>query len=242
MSPLLFIMAQQIFSFNLKRAEQMGQLKSYKLGRNVQAVSHLFFADDMLIFSNGRVRSLKNLSSLLQKYENSSGQQINLRKSSIFASKQIHGQKLMKIQQVLGCRVKNFPFTYLGAPLYKGRCKSEYFDKLIQMVVNKLEGWKTKFISFAGKITLIKSALASMTVHTMSCMAVPRSIIQRLEKLLKAFMWSHQGQKRTHWLSWDEVCKPYQEGGLGLRTLKDTNYGLQGKLAWKVYAGNTLMD
>lgn len=160
MSPLLFIMAQQIFSFNLKRAEQIGQLKSYKLGRNVQAVSHLFFADDMLIFSNGRVRSLKNLSSLLQKYENSSGQQINLRKSSIFASKQIHGQKLMKIQQVLGCRVKNFPFTYLGAPLYKGRCKSEYFDKLIQMVVNKLEGWKTKFISFAGKITLIKSALA----------------------------------------------------------------------------------
>lgn len=57
---------------------------------------------------------------------------------------------------------------------------------------------------------------------------------------MKAFMWSHQGQKRTHWLSWDEVCKPYQEGGLGLRTLKDTNYGLQGKLAWKVYAGNTL--
>lgn len=53
LSPLLFIMAQQIFSFNLKKMEKNGNMKPYKLGRNIQAVSHLFFADDMLLFSNG---------------------------------------------------------------------------------------------------------------------------------------------------------------------------------------------
>lgn len=35
------------------------------------------------------------------------------------------------------------------------------------------------------------------------------------------------------------VCS-FNEGGLGLRTLKDTVYGLQGKLAWKVFGGHTL--
>lgn len=30
------------------------------------------------------------------------------------------------------------------------------------------------------------------------------------------------------------------KGGLGLRSLRDTIYGLHGKLAWKVHAGNTL--
>lgn len=87
---------------------------------------------------------------------------------------------------------------------------------------------------------MIKSVLASIPVHTLSCMAVPKSVIHRLENLMKNFLWSHQGNRRLHWVAWDEVCAPYTEGGLGIRTLKDTLYGLQGKLAWKVYSGDTL--
>lgn len=41
-------------------------------------------------------------------------------------------------------------------------------------------------------------------------------------------------------MAWDEVCTPYSEGVLGIRSFKDTIFGLQGKLAWKVFAGNTL--
>lgn len=198
LSPLRFIVAQQIFAFDLKRKVQLGEIKPYKLGRNTPAVSHLFFADDMLLFVNGRVRSLRNLRNLLQKYETFSGQQINLTKSSLFISKRIHGHKLEKVQQVMGCTVKSFPFTYLGAPLYRGRYKAEYFDRIIQLVTNRLEGWKNRFISFAGKIILLKSVLASIPIHTLSCMAVPKSVIQRLENLMKHFLWSQQGQKQIH--------------------------------------------
>lgn len=60
---------------------------------------------------------------------------------------------------------------------------------------------------------LIKSVLASIPIHTMSCMAVPKSIIQRAENLMKAFLWSQNGIKRLHWVAWGEVCKPYSEGG-----------------------------
>lgn len=157
----------------------------------------------MLIFSNGRIRSLRHLRNFLQKYENSSGQRINLEKSSLFTSKQIKGRKLSQVQQVLGCRVKSFPFVYLGAPLYKGRCKAKYFDPLLQMISNKLAGWKANFISFAGKITLLKSVLASIPIHTLSCMAVPKSIIQRAENLMKAFLWSQNGNKSLHWVGWN---------------------------------------
>lgn len=241
LSPLLFIMAQQIFSFNLKKMEKNGNMKPYKLGRNIQAVSHLFFADDMLLFSNGRIRSLKNLRDMLQKYEHSSGQRIHLEKSSLYASKNISGRKLNRLQLILGCQIKQLPCTYLGATLYKGRNKAEYFERLMQIMHNKLEGWKSKFLSFAGKITLIKSVLNSIPIHTLSCMAVPKVVIQKLENIMKAFLWSQHGQKRMHWVSWEEVCTSFSEGGIGLRTLKDTIYGLQGRLAWKVYSGNTLL-
>lgn len=51
-APLLFILAQQILSLNLKKLEATGEMKPYKLGRNVDSISHLFYADDMLIFTN----------------------------------------------------------------------------------------------------------------------------------------------------------------------------------------------
>lgn len=57
---------------------------------------------------------------------------------------------------------------------------------------------------------------------------------------MKAFIWIQHGHKRLHWVAWDEICTPYNEGGLGIRTLKDTVYGLQGKLAWKVYSGENM--
>lgn len=120
-----------------------------RLGRNIQPISHLFFADDVLIFSNGKSRSLINMRTLLQQYE----------KLCVFVSKQIRGRQLVQIQQVLGCSIKNLPFTYLGAPLHKGRSKSEYFERLLQTITNKLEGWKAKFMSLAGKITLIYQEL-----------------------------------------------------------------------------------
>lgn len=96
------------------------------------------------------------------------------------------------------------------------------------------------FLSFAGKITLIKSELASIPINTLSCMSVPKVVIRILEDTMRGFLWSQHGNKRTHWVAWDDVCSPFYEGGLGIRSLQDTIKGLQGKLAWKVYAGDTL--
>lgn len=93
------------------------------------------------------------------------------------------------------------------------------------MVNNKLEGWKAKFMSFAGNVTVLKSVLASIPIHTLSCMAVPKSVVNRLEYLMNAFLWSQHGQRRLHWVAWEDICSPYGEGGLGIRSLKDTIFG-----------------
>lgn len=80
LSPLLFINAHQVLSFNLNKQSTEGTIKLYKLVRNMESISHLFYADDMLIFTNGRVRSLKALRRLMNRYEEPSDQQINLQK------------------------------------------------------------------------------------------------------------------------------------------------------------------
>lgn len=164
------------------------------MGRNITPVSHLFYADDMLIFTNGRVRSLQILRNLMSRYQLSSGQEINLNKSAFYASKRISQGRIARIQRVSGCHVKQLPFKYLGAPIYKGRCKSIFFEDTIGKLTQKLEGWKSQFLSFGGKITLIKSVLASLPLHIFSSMVVPKQVQKRLEGLMSTFLWSQQGQ------------------------------------------------
>lgn len=240
LSPLLFILAQQILSFNIRKLEARGSLIPYKLGRNVQSISHLFYADDMLLFTNGRKSSVKEFILLLKAYELSSGQQVNLEKSGFYPSKWVHGRRLNRLARRLGCSAKQFPLTYLGAPLFKGRCKGIYFEDLVNKFANRITGWKAKFISFAGKATLIKSTLSSLHIHTLSCLAIPKHTIARMEGIMRAFLWNQNGQHRTHWVSWERVTTSKEEGGLGIRKICDTMYGLHGKLAWNIFSGESL--
>lgn len=70
--------------------------------------------------------------------------------------------------------------------------------------------------------------------------AVPKSVTCKLEEMMKEFLCSQQGQRRTHWVAWDKVHAPCSEGGLGIRSVNETIHGLQGKLAWKIFVGGSL--
>lgn len=165
---------------------------------------------------------------------------MNFQKSALYYSKHISSQRVNRLQLLLGCTVQQFPFTYLGAPIYRGRCKASYFDPLIQKILRKIEGWTAKFLSFAGKMTLVKSVLTSLQLHTLSCTAVPKAVVLRIERAIKSLLWNKNGAQRLHWLNWNKVCLPFQEGGLGIRSIADTIKGLQGKLAWNIMTGTSL--
>lgn len=125
------------------------------------------------------------------------------------------------------------PFKYLGAPIYKGRCRNQFFGDLVETFATKIEGWHTRFLSFGGKITLLKAILSSLPIQLFSCMVIPGKF-ENIEKLMSSFLWSQKGQHRTHWVSWRKVCRPESEGGLRVGSIADTIFGLHGKLAWKL--------
>lgn len=240
LSPLLFIAAKQILSYNLFQLEARGGIRPYKLGRNVACISHLFYAYDMLVFSNGHVGSISWQKQLLVEYERSPGQKINFEKSGFYPSKLNTRVWLHRLEYILGRKARTLTLLYLGAPLFKGRCKAEHIDTLLQKFATRSEGWKTKFLSFARKITLIDSILASLPVHLMSCMVLPKYIIGHMESLLRSFLWNQRGQNRAQWVSWNKVARPFQEGGLGIHEFSNTIHSLHGKLAWRIMEGNSL--
>lgn len=123
------------------------------------------YADDVFIFSRGDVHSLKNLMVFLKSYGKASGQNISLEKSSFFCGRYAASRKSI-IQSILGCNEGDFPFTYLGVPIFKGQPKRCHFQGLMDRVKSKLEGWMGKLLSMAGRVQLVQSVIQAMLLHS----------------------------------------------------------------------------
>lgn len=80
LSPYLFILMANVFSWMMHKAIEDGSLKGIKLNRYRPTLSHLLFVDDAIIFMDGIVGECQNLSNLLNQYCYVIGQAINLNK------------------------------------------------------------------------------------------------------------------------------------------------------------------
>lgn len=121
-----------------------GLIGRFHVPRVAVNVSHLMFADDLLILTNGAKNSVLNLKELMRQYEAASGQLINLMKSGFICSDKLSPRRRETIASVSGLSQKALPLTYLGVPLFYGRPLIRYFQPLLDKVKAKLSGWRSK--------------------------------------------------------------------------------------------------
>ena len=61
----------------------------------------------------------------------------------------------------------------------------------------------------------------------------PPTVLKQIQVLMTDFFWRwRNGSKRYHRASWKSLSFPYDEGGVGMRSLKDICMAFQFKLWW----------
>lgn len=90
---------------------------------------------------------------------------MNHSKSSIHARGVVSQHRLNQMVDLLGFSIGSTPFTYLGAPIFKGKPKSAYFQPIADQIRLKLANWKATLLSIVGTIQLVKSVLESMLIQ-----------------------------------------------------------------------------
>lgn len=172
---------------------------------------------------------------MLESFCIASGQKVSLEKSKFYFLANVSRDLEKLISEESGIKSTKELGKYLGMPVLQKRMNKETFGEILERASSRLSGWKGRFLSFAGRLTLTKSVLSSLPVHSMSTILLPQSTIEKLDQISRNFLWGSTEEQRTpHLIAWTKVCTPKQDGGFGIRSSLEMNKALLGKIGWRL--------
>lgn len=136
---------------------------------------------------------------------------------------------------ILGCEAGTMPFKYLGVTIGANMNQAKYWTPIIEKFQSKLSGWKSRTLSFGGRLTLVKAVLGNLPTYFMSLFRAPKRVVESLEKIRRRFLWGgSEGNRKINWVSWEKVTSPKEHGGLGIGSIRSLNIALLIKWWWRL--------
>ena len=231
MSLYLFVLAIEVLTRLLDRAAINGVLKFHPKCHKVK-LTHLTFADDLLIFCHGSKSSIRTVMSILQDFSLLSGLQVNNSKCELY-SPGIPPHELQEIHQITGFKLGELPVRYLGIPLTTRKPSLKDFQPLLDKITTRINSWTAKHLSYAGRLQLIQSVLTSIYSFWSQHFLLPMKVMKKINQLCSAFFWhGNSDHAKGARVKWDTICQPKAEGGLGLKQVKEWNVAILLKNIW----------
>lgn len=174
-----------------------------------------------MFFCAATKKSCETLQNIILQYERASGQMINKTKSAITFSSKTPILMRNEAKAVLGISREGGEGKYLGLPENFARRKKDIFTSIVDRIRQRAAGWSTRFLSKAGKLTMLKSVLTAIPTYTMTCFMIPVSLCKRIQSALTRFWWDGTDDKRKmSWVSWPNLSKPKSDGVSALETYR----------------------
>ena len=157
LSPPSSVLSMEILSRLLRNLNSCDQF-SYHPNCAQFKLTHLIFADDLMVFTRGDLPSIKAVRDVLAQFAHWSGLHANPDKTEIyFCGVPAHYKQIILSQTCFteGC----FPFRYLGLSLHTTRLNAEAYSGILGKIRGKIASWNQHSFSYAGKVQLINSIL-----------------------------------------------------------------------------------
>lgn len=121
---------------------------------------------------------------------------------------------------------------------------SQTIEYNLKSLQKKLNNWKYAYISKRGRLTLIKSSLASLPTYQLLVFKAPISSWKKIEKYWRDFLWRNKYddhcinanlKKRLNSIIWSSATALEEKRGFGISPIAETNYALLTKWLWRYH-------
>lgn len=119
---------------------------------------------------------------LLSFFEVVSSLKINFHKS-VVSGVRLSQEEMAEFGNCLGCMTQALPVKYLGLPLGANPRKKATWKDVNDRFQRRLASWKSRQVSFGGRISLIKSVLGDLPIYYLSLFKMPVCVMNELVKI-----------------------------------------------------------
>jgi hypothetical protein len=190
LSPFLFLFVADGLLALLQKEVEVGGISPIKVCRNTPGISHLLFADDMMLFFRASENQATCVKKVLDEYEKGTGQLINPAKCSIFFSSVCAQEDQERVRNTLNVEQQAFKSKYLGLPTPKGRMNKGKFQSLQARLSQMLIELGDIPLAQAAREVLIKAVAQAIPTYVMALMGVfklPASVCDELNHLIRNY-------------------------------------------------------
>ena len=169
LSPYLFILCMDFLGQLIEEKCNVKMWQPVKASQSGPAFSHLFFADDLLLFAKADYINCSTIRDVLDDFCSVSGQTVSEAKSRVYFSPNVDRDTRESLCDILGFASTPLLGRYLGFPLKQPGSSSQDFNFVLDRVKQKLSGWKASMLSLAGRQVLIQASSATIPAYVMQC-------------------------------------------------------------------------
>ena len=196
LAPFLFNIVAEGLTGLMREAQEKNLFEGFKVGRN-EDINLLQYANNTIFFGKTSLENVKAIKVMLRSFELVSSLRINFAKSKFGAIGMSH-RWIQSVANYLSCRLLSVPFSYLGIPIgvWANPRHSKSWDPIVQRCERKLSKWNQRYISFGGRVSLIKPVLNSIPIFFFSFFRVPKKLAKRLVTLQQWFLWEGKSNQQ----------------------------------------------
>ncbi|GJV22342.1 hypothetical protein Tco_1371362, partial [Tanacetum coccineum] len=127
------------------------------------------------------------------------GLKINLLKSRLFGIG-VSEEEVVNIARAVNCSNDSLPSSYLGLPIGRYLNKINAWYDIVYKFTKRPSSWKANLLSIGGRLTLVKSVLATLPLYFLSLFKAPQAVISHLEFIRRRFFWGmEEDENKMAW-------------------------------------------
>ncbi|KAE8804952.1 ABC transporter G family member 37 [Hordeum vulgare] len=138
----------------------------------------------------------------------------------------------------LNCQLGSFPTSCMGIPISDSRLSLAELQPTVAKLQPRIEPWQGRWLSKDARTVLINSSVSSLLLFLMRFYSLPENLHHEIATAQARFFWAGDGDKQKyHMVRWSKICKPRDQGGLGIMSSKCMNISLLTHWIWRISRG-----